>query len=145
MSAGSLCSRVVATATPEETVAVAARRMVRNDVGTLVVVEGRGSNRPVGFLTDRDITTRCVAADLDPSHTAVSTIMSKPVLTIGEETSVEDALNRMADAGTRRLVVTAGDGTLAGVLTLDDVLEVTVERGGPVERLLVKQRPRVPG
>lgn len=145
MSAGSLCSRVVATATPEETVAVAARRMVRNDVGTLVVVEGRGSNRPVGFLTDRDITTRCVAADLDASHTAVSTIMSKPVLTIGEETTVEDALNRMADAGTRRLVVIGGDGALAGVLTLDDVLEVTVERGGPIERLLVKQRPRVPG
>lgn len=38
MSVGRICTRVVATAAPDETVREIARRMSEHDVGTLVVV-----------------------------------------------------------------------------------------------------------
>ena len=144
MSIGRICSRVVATATPEETVRVAARRMLRNEVGTLVVVEGGGDNHPVGLLTDRDIALRCVAGDLDPDKALVSTVMTTPVQALNEETTIEDAIHRMARMGTRRLVVTGEEGRLAGILSLDDVLGLVVGEVTSIGEILDKQQPAVP-
>lgn len=144
MSVGRICSRVVATATPEETLRVAARRMLRNEVGTLVVVEGHGDNHPVGLLTDRDITLRCVAGDLDPDKTTIATGMTAPVHLVGEDTPIEEALGRMARVGTRRLVVTGAEGRLAGILSLDDVLDLLVSEAKCIGEVLEKQQPAVP-
>ena len=144
MSAGKLCHRVVATATPEETVAVAARRMSRNDVGALVVVEGGGSNRPVGVMTDRDITIRCVAVGVDPERTPIATVMSQPVLSVGQDTEIEDALRSMTKNGVRRLVVTGPGDHLCGILTLDDVLELIAREVASIRLVLERQRPVVP-
>ncbi len=144
MSVGRICSRVVATATPEESVRVAARRMVRNDVGTLVVVEGGGVTRPVGLVTDRDIAIRCVAADLDPDQTPIATIMSAPVQSVGEHTPIEEAIQRMANRAIRRLVVTGDQGFLVGLLSLDDVVRLLTEEAGSIGRLLDAQQPRIP-
>ncbi|MGE3616374.1 MAG: CBS domain-containing protein [Gemmatimonadales bacterium] len=144
MSIGRICSRVVATATPEETIRTAARRMVRNDVGTLVVVEGRGDNHPVGVVTDRDIAVRCVGGELDPDLTPISALMSSPVRTAEEHTPIEEAMASMARAGIRRLVVTGPEGRLAGLLSLDDMLELLVGEVASIGALLEKQHPRVP-
>jgi CBS domain-containing protein len=135
---------VVATATPEESVRVAARRMVRNDVGTLVVVEGGGVNRPIGVVTDRDITIRCVAAELDPDHTPISSVMSAPVHAVEEHTPIEQAVTRMASGGTRRLVITGDQGRLVGLLSLDDVLGLLVEEAASIGRLLETQQAHIP-
>jgi CBS domain-containing protein len=42
----------------------------------------------------------------------------------------------MASAATRRLVVTAADGRLVGVLSVDDVLDLLIEEAKSVGRLL---------
>jgi len=118
--------------------------MVRNDVGTLVVVEGHGSNRPIGVLTDRDITVRCVATELDASSAPVQALMSAPPRVIAPDRSLEEALTEMAKAGTRRLVVTDEDGHLVGLLSLDDILEQRAAESLAVQELLRKQHPRVP-
>ena len=109
MSVGRLCSRVVATATPEESARVAARRMAEHDVGTLVVVEPDSLSRAVGIVTDRDLAVRCVAGMRDPESTKVGELMSTPVHAIDEDTPIEEALQQMAGAGTRRLVVPHGE------------------------------------
>lgn len=143
MSVGRICSRVVATATAEETVRVAARRMVRNDVGALVVVQG-GTRRPVGLLTDRDIAVRCVAADLDPEQTPIGSVMSAPPQAVDADTPIEEAVERMAGSAIRRLVVTGEDGRLEGLVSLDDVLRLRVGEAGSIGRLLEAQRASVP-
>ena len=144
MSVGQLCTRIVATATPKECVRVAAHRMSVNDVGTLVVVDGVDAQYPVGFVTDRDIALRCVAGDLDPDVATVADIMSRPIDTIDESASIEDAMTRMATYGRRRIIVTGEQGTLVGVLSLDDVLEHLTRELQPVHQLLDKQQPRFP-
>jgi CBS domain-containing protein len=143
MSVGKICSRVVVTARPDENVREAAIRMGRHGVGTLVVVEE--SNRPVGMLTDRDIALRCVGRSLDPEVSEVGDVMTAPAATVTEETAIEDALSRMAAAGTRRLVVTDASDQLVGILSMDDVLDLLVEEASDLGRILKRQtRPTGP-
>lgn len=144
MSAGRICSRVIATASPDESIGAAARRMEEYDVGSLVVVQGEGDSRPVGILTDRDIVVRCVARELDPEETRVADIMTTPVQSVGEYTSIEEATSRMAGVGTRRLVVTGDGDRVVGMLSVDDILDLLIAETGAIGRLLEKQRPHIP-
>jgi len=141
VSAGRICSRVMATAWPNETVRVAAQRMAGNDVGTLVVVEPNGASRAVGIVTDRGIAVRCVAAGIDPATAPVSRIMTAQVQSVGEEAPIEGAVSRMATSGTRRLVVTDHRHAPVGILSLDDVLDLFTEEAASIRRLLEKQKP----
>ncbi|HET7468994.1 MAG TPA: CBS domain-containing protein [Gemmatimonadales bacterium] len=143
MSAGRICSRMVATAWPNEPVRVAARRMAEQEVGPLVVIEGDGTGEAVGMVTDRDIALRCVAAGLDPDRATVTQIIAKPVRAIDEHTPVEEAIARMAEKGTRRLIVTGEGKRLVGILSIDDILGLLIEEAGPIGRLLEKQSPRI--
>ena len=144
MSVGRICSRVVATASGSETVRAAARRMADHEVGTLIVVGSGHPQRPVGIITDRDLTVRCIAAGLDPNETAISAVMTTPVHGVDEQTSIEDAVAAMGRTGTRRLVVTGDNGTLAGLLSMDDILGIAVEEAGAIGQLLEQQKPRIP-
>lgn len=144
MSAGTVCSRVVATATADETVRVAARRMAKHDVGTLVVLGTGDGIRPIGVLTDRDVVVRCVASEMAPDQATIGEVMSRPAQTVDEHTSLDEALARMARTGIRRLVVTGEAGRLAGVLSLDDVLERQTRQAAAVGQILAAQQPNVP-
>lgn len=143
MSVGRLCSRVVATATPEESARVAARRMAEHDVGSLVVIEPDGLSRAVGIVTDRDLVVRCVAGLRDPESAKVGELMSTPVHTVDEDTPIEEAIRQMAGAGTRRLVVTGSGQRLVGILSLDDVLELLIGETTSIGLLLHKQQPHI--
>ena len=138
MSVGKLCTRTVWIAQPGESVAVAARRMAEHAVGTLVVLDEQ--RRPVGMLTDRDIVLRVIASGKDPAATSIGDVMSHPIVRADEDTPIEDGIARMASAATRRLVVTDADGRLAGLLALDDVLDLLIEEAKSVGRLLERWR-----
>jgi CBS domain-containing protein len=144
MSVGRICSRVLATASPQETLRVAAERMAEFDVGTLVVLDASGNGHPAGLVTDRDIVTRCVAERLDPAATLVERAMSTPVRTVDEYEPTEAAVLQMAAAGTRRLVVTGEGGRVVGILSLDDVLARMAEQVEAIGRLVQEQRPSIP-
>lgn len=144
MSVGRICSRVVMTASPSEDARVAARRMADNDVGTLVIMDGTHPRQAVGILTDRDIAIRCVADRLDPDETPIADLMSSPVQCVSEHTPIEEAVDRMARAGIRRLVVLGDENNVAGLLSLDDVLDVIVGETAAIGRLLERQKPRIP-
>jgi signal-transduction protein with cAMP-binding, CBS, and nucleotidyltransferase domain len=144
MSVGRICSRVVATAAAGENIRVVARRMADHDVGTLVVVKSGYPQKAEGIVTDRDIAIRCVAGRFDPAETAISQVMSSPVHTVEEHTPVDEAIEMMARAGIRRLVVTGQDGSVVGLLSMDDVLETVVQEAGAIGRLLEQQKPRIP-
>lgn len=141
MSAGRVCVREVLVAAPGENVREAARRMRKADVGSLVVLDP--DRRPVGILTDRDITLRCVAEGRDPEQTTISAVMAAPAVCVPESTPIEDALSRMVGIPARRLVVTDADGCLAGILALDDLVELLAEEGERIGRLLARHRPAI--
>ena len=144
MTVGGICSRVVASASSQETIRAAAQRMAEHDVGTLVVLDTTDGAKSVGIVTDRDIVTRCVAASLDPDRHRVSSVMTSPVHSVDEQTPVEEAMQTMARVGTRRLVVLGEAGRPVGVLSLDDVLDLLADEAGAIGRLLAKQQSHIP-
>jgi CBS domain-containing protein len=144
MSVGALCSRVVATAWPGESIRVAARRMAELDVGTLVVVDAEGAGEPFGIVTDRDVAIRCVAGNVDPDRMPISAVMTTPVQSIDENASIDEAVSRMAIAATRRLVVTAQGQGLVGILSLDDLLGLFIDEAASIGQLLERQAPSIP-
>jgi CBS domain-containing protein len=128
MTAGDVCTRVVATAAPSLAVNEAARVMRENHVGSLIVVESdeRGP-APVGIVTDRDIVMAVVARDVDPSTLRVADIMTTGLMTVAEGDTVLDVLAQMRRKAVRRLPVTGAHGVLVGVVALDDVLVSVAE------------------
>jgi CBS domain-containing protein len=126
MNAYELCQRNVVTVRGHEDLATAAWMMRERNVGCLVVVEPisvGGGWHPVGMITDRDIVTNVVARDCDPRSVVVADAMSRPVL-VPSGTPVEDVLQRMREAGVRRVAVIEERGRLAGILALDDIFEL---------------------
>lgn len=144
MTVGRICSRVVASASAQETIRAAAQRMAANEVGTLVVLDATDGAKRVGIVTDRDIVIRCVAAGRDPERSQVGSVMTYPIHSVDEQTPVEEAIQQMAKVGTRRLIVLGEAGTPVGVLSLDDVLDLLADEAGAIGRLLAKQQSHVP-
>jgi CBS domain-containing protein len=129
LNAGDICTRIVTVVYPSMALNEAARLMRERHVGSLVVVEELSLNERVvvGMLTDRDIALGVVAADRDPHGMRVGDVMSKDVVTAREQDSVLDLLGSMRRKGVRRIPVVAPQGTLIGIVALDDVLEVVAQ------------------
>ncbi|MFN9333384.1 MAG: CBS domain-containing protein [Planctomycetota bacterium] len=139
MDIGRICQRRVDTARPEESAFAAAQRMATRSVGSLVVVDGRG--RPVGKLTDRDLALRVIAACLDARTTEVRDVMTGHAESLGASASLADALAAMRAGGVRRLPVVDGDGTLAGVVSFDDVVACLARQFAAAGEFLEQRMP----
>ncbi|MBD3345247.1 MAG: CBS domain-containing protein [Chitinivibrionales bacterium] len=101
-----------------QTVKEAASRMKKRDVGILPVCEG---NNFVGMITDRDITIRALAEDLNPAATTVGEIMTKNIASCYEDDSLEDAATTMEQYKVRRLLVKNSEGMFTGIISLGDL------------------------
>lgn len=108
----------VVSVTQKEPVSSAARLMKRHNLGALPVCDDEGRLR--GVITDRDIVTRCIAADMDPADTRVREIMSRGITTCGTDEDIGEVLRAMGSEQVRRLPVTQ-NGKVVGMLTLGDL------------------------
>jgi CBS domain-containing protein len=146
MNVGEACNRIVVFAHPEETVREAARRMRNQHVGNLVVVDDREHGRvPIGIVTDRDLVLEVLATGRDPDTAKMSDVMTRDIVTVEDALDVEHALQRMRKHGIRRLPVVDRSGTLVGILTLDDVLELLEEQVSGLVKLVVQEQRREVG
>jgi CBS domain-containing protein len=130
----------VVTAEPTRSLREIAVMMRERNVGSVVLVDGR---RPVGFITDRDIALAVVADERDPSRRAADHA-STPVITADPDSDVEEAAEKMARQGVRRLVVVEA-GAVAGVVTLDDLTPRVGDRASALSaRITRPATPRAP-
>jgi CBS domain-containing protein len=137
MTVATICTRLPETTSADVTVLAAARQMLEQEVGTLIVTDASG--RPEGIVTDRDIVLRCVAEELSPSRTKVREVMTRDVHTVTDDTSIEAAMETMADREVRRLVVVDEAGRVCGIVSLDDFLESLAAQAEDIGRLLRRQ------
>ena len=143
MNAGEVCNREVVIAYRNTPIVEAARLMREHHVGSLVVVVDRLSERvPVSILTDRDIVVAVVAKELDPRKLKVGDVAAAALLAVHEKDGITDALRMMRENGVRRLPVVTHSGALAGILTIDDLLELMAEELGGFVRTIDRERVR---
>ena len=141
MEVGKLCTAETICCARDETVQGAALLMRRHHVGDIVVVDDPdGERAPLGIVTDRDIVVSVIAPGLDPASLQVGDIMTDDLLTARETDDVYETIERMRLRGIRRVPVVAGDGRLAGIVSVDDLLEFLAEEMGELSRISAYQR-----
>lgn len=128
MKVGDYCQRDVVTVPATADVVEVARVMRDRHVGFLVVVEeGDPELRPIGVVTDRDIVLQICAREVDPHAVTARDIMSGDPLVARETDDLNDLMRAMQAAGYRRVPVTNEQGTLSGVIAIDDVIDVIAD------------------
>ncbi len=146
MSIGEVCNREVVVVRPDTTVAEAASLMRQHHVGDLVVLRpDGGKSEPIGIITDRDLVVEVIAEGLDPATLTVGEIMAPELAKVREDTDVAEVVRYMRDRGVRRMPVVDRYGGLAGLVTLDDLLELLSEELGELSRLTQLEQKREAG
>jgi CBS domain-containing protein len=110
----------------EDTLAAAASVMWRKDCGVVPVVDEE--RRIVGMLTDRDICMALATRPQTASEVSVGDVMSREVRSCNAVDAIQDALEIMRGEQLRRLPVVDGEGRLAGILSVSDIVRHS-ERG----------------
>jgi CBS domain-containing protein len=119
MQVSELLQRDIVTCTDRDTLERAAQLMWELDVGCLPVVNADG--RVVGMTTDRDV---CMAAFLQGAplrSIAVSSVMSREVVTCRECDDVDAVAQAMRHRQIRRVPVIDEAGQLIGMVSINDL------------------------
>lgn len=116
-----ICQREVVTCEQDESLVAAAEMMRERNISSIVVCATRV---PVGIVTDRDLRNKVVAQGRDPGDLRVSDIMNSPLVTIGEDDYLFDALYLMSRRRIHRLCVVDESGALSGIVTDSDALRL---------------------
>ena len=124
MNLGTLCQRHVITVDRHDSLQRAAHQMRDQHVGALVVTddtpEGR---RVVGLVTDRDLALAVLADGRTAPHQSVGSLLDGTLVSATEEAELSEGIDLMRVAGVRRLLVRDGQGHLAGIVSLDDLID----------------------
>ncbi len=128
MSAGEYCNREVIITGENVSITEAAMLMKQHHVGDLVVVAKQGEKTlPIGIITDRDIVVEVIAEKTDPDSLTIKDIMSKDLIMVEEKETLLDTLALMQNQGVRRIIVVNDQGSLQGILSADDAIELIAE------------------
>jgi len=91
-----------------------AATMMRDNDASSVIVTVNG--QPYGIVTEKDIMHKIAAEDLPASKVLLKKIMTYPIISVGQDTSVTEAIKLMAKHHIRRLLVTE-NGKPIGMLS----------------------------
>ena len=121
MTVASVMTEAPVCCTPKSSLVEVARMMVEHDCGQIPVVENMATRKLSGVVTDRDITTRIVAAGFNSSEAHVSDCMSSPCHTVTAETSLKDCCDLMEANKIRRVPVVNAENEVVGIVSLADI------------------------
>ena len=114
----SLMSSGVVSVTRDTPVEEAAERLRQKDIGSLVVVDGRG--RLEGILTSTDFVA-IVAKSEPKAETTVERYMTDRVIAVDPQDPIQDAADTMVTYGINHLPVVDDDDTVIGMLSSTDL------------------------
>ena len=118
---GAIMTRDLVTIRADASVKKALQTLVRNDIGSLIVVK---NGEPAGIITERDVTRRSLHAAKGKRlyDQPASKIMTHPLVTVPPSTPVWQAFETMVTKRIRRLPVVQ-DGRLVGIVTERDLFK----------------------
>ena len=112
---------------PTATLAAAAKLLSTHRIGAVVIL-GAGV-RLAGILSERDIVRAVSEFGAEALTIPVGQVMTRNVMTCGENDSIADIMERMTSGKFRHLPVLQ-DGKMIGVISIGDVVK---ERVGEIE------------
>jgi CBS domain-containing protein len=140
--------RNVKTAEENQSINAIAKVMSENNIGSVVIVKSNEVGGLSGIITERDIVRLAGAVQTSSSTLLQLTardIMSKPVITINAESSIQDAIQSMKLNNIRRLPVVNREGEMVGIITDKDIFRAIINNQSLVasirENVTIEYRP----
>lgn len=125
------------TAEASSTVLSAMRIMAARNVGRILVTD---QGAPVGIFTEHDVVRRVMNKKLDPKKKSIREVMTSPVLAVGEETRIVEALGKMYRKNFRHLLVRGDKGAIVGMVSMRRILKAALELGEDLTEALPVKR-----
>ncbi len=97
-----------------------------------------GRTRPVGLITDRDIVVHAIACDLNPDELTVADLCMREPVMVDADADLAEITMVMNIHGVRRVLVTR-DSEIAGVVTLDNVINAMAQITTNLSEMLRRQ------
>lgn len=97
--------------------------MVRKNIGCLVVMN---QGRITGLFTERDYARNFISSTKSTAETQVSEIMTKDLVFVDPEVTINDCMALMTEKRVRHLPVLEGD-KLVGIISIGDVVKSIIE------------------
>lgn len=117
---------------PTDTVYRALQLMAENNVGSVVVCN---DGQMVGIFTERDYCRKVILMGRSSLNTPLHEIMTKDMITVRPNQTLEECLKLMSKYHIRHLPVEDG-GKLVGVVSMRDVMEMIISmKEDRIERL----------
>jgi CBS domain-containing protein len=122
----------VITVPGQTTVLEAIATMSEANIGAVVIQDGE---QPAGIFTERDYLRRISLEGRASSDTAISDVMSSPLITAPSTESNRAAMETMTERRCRHLVI-VDDGTMIGIVSMGDLVKhLLLEAQAEVEQL----------
>lgn len=109
----------ITTVNVNDSVRRVAELMRQEDIGAVPVLE---NNRPIGFVTDRDIVISCVAEGYSMDK-PISHAMNEDVICVKEDQDIEEATRLMEENQVSRVLVVDDNERPIGMVSLHDLTE----------------------
>jgi len=117
--------------TPTRDAATMLRHYETDDI---IVVDK--DNLPVGIVTDEDILSKVSDATVYAEATVLKQIMTKPLITISDKSTLQDALHKMRDSNVRKLPVISKKTQVIGMIFQSTIANVIRDATATTPRLL---------
>jgi CBS domain-containing protein len=114
--------RDVLSIAPDTSIYEAVTLMADRGVGALLVMEG---DRLVGLLGERDCAWKVMLEDRSPRETSVKQIMTRNILCVEPDQTVEEGMVLMTDKRIRHLPVVNGD-RVEGIISIGDLVKAII-------------------
>jgi len=112
-----------------------AARMLRHyEMDDIVVTDD--DKKPIGIVTDEDILNKVIDASVYAETTQLKDIMSAPLITINEKSTLQDALHKMRDNNIRKLPVISKKNQIMGIIFQSTIANVIRNATSTAPRLL---------
>jgi CBS domain-containing protein len=123
MNIGQLCRHRVIKVPQSASLAEVARAMSTEHVGAVIVTDASHEQAPVvGIITDRDIVTAQLQQAKDLASVSAASAMTKNVLALRQDESIDGAIAHMRARKVRRAPVVSADGVPVGLVSVDDLI-----------------------
>lgn len=107
---------------PDDTVYRALQLMAENNVGAVMICEG---NQILGIFTERDYCRKIILMGRSSLNTPIQDIMTKKMITIKPNQTMEECMELMTKYHIRHLPVQDED-KLVGIVSMRDVMEAII-------------------
>ena len=122
----------VATVSEDDSVFEAIQRLIEDNIGAVVVTH---EDELIGIMSERDVTRNVAFAGKGAADTKVGDVMTRNVLYVRPDQTVEECMALMTDKSIRHLPVVEL-GRMIGIVSIGDLVDLLIsEKQFVIEQL----------